>query len=348
MVNRSPVSIQNEIRNLMPNLVELLRPLDGSRIVISGGTGFVGQWLVNALAFAQGNSSLRFEIDVISRFGKDNSPFNTEITKLLNWIKKDFTLDTKKLENSYSHYILGSTPSVSSRGSSNLALVRDATINGTTSVIESIKPQSGLARVINLSSGAADSLDLSEPDFDISLCPPEHFATPNLNYSHAKLQSERIVNQANENGSISGCNLRLYAFAGPLLALDEHFAIGNFMNNALNRLPIDINGNSLTLRSYMYPTDLVNWILKILVSDGIGTFNVGNPASITIGDLASIISKLTSRTKVNYPSREGEFTSYFPETALTEKVFDLKIEVDLDTAILRWWNWLNTNNGTHN
>ena len=341
MGNSSHLSIEDEITELLPALTGVSQDLDGSRILISGGTGFVGQWLISALEYAKRESSIKFDIDVISRYGRENSPFNSEITGSLNWILKDFTKDTKLLREPYSHYILGSTPSVSSRGSSDLSLVRDATINGTRSVLDSIKMQGISGRVINLSSGAASSLEFREPKFEINVCPSEHFTNPAANYAHAKLQSEKLISEASRDGILSGCNLRLYAFAGPLLALDEHFAIGNFMSDAIKRLPININGNSSTLRSYMYPTDLVKWILTVLVSDKTGTFNVGNPNPISIGKLASTISELTSQTTVNFPQQEGEFTSYFPDTSLTEEMFGLNIEINLELAILRWWNWLN-------
>jgi nucleoside-diphosphate-sugar epimerase len=341
MGNSSYLSIENEIRELMPALPGVAQDLENSRILISGGTGFVGKWLISALDYARRESSIKFEIDIISRYGRENSPFNSEITDSLNWILKDFTKDTQLLREPYSHYILGSTPSISSKGSSDLSLVRDATINGTRSVLDSIATHGGLARVINLSSGAASSLEVLEPKFEIDSCPADHFTNPAANYSHAKLQSEKLISEAIRNGTLSGCNLRLYAFAGPLLALDEHFAIGNFMNDAVKLLPISINGNSSTVRSYMYPTDLVNWILKVLVSDKSGTFNVGNPNPITIGELARTISDLTSQSAVVFPKQEGEFTSYFPDTSLTEEMFDLRIEVNLELAISRWWNWLN-------
>jgi nucleoside-diphosphate-sugar epimerase len=346
MGKSSYLSIENEIRELMPSLTGVAQNLEGSRILISGGTGFVGKWLISALEYAKKEFSIKFEIDVISRYGRENSPFNSEITDSLNWILKDFTKDTELLRKPYSHYILGSTPSISSKGSSDLLSVRDATINGTRSVLDSIKMQSGLARVINLSSGAASSLEVLEPKFEINECPADHFTNPSANYAHAKLQSEKLILEASRDGTLSGCNLRLYAFAGPLLALDEHFAVGNFMKDALNRMPIRINGNPNTLRSYMYPTDLVRWILKILVSDKAGTFSVGNPSPVSIGELARTISRVTSQSDVIYPFEDGEFTSYYPDTSLTESTFDLTLEVDFETSILNWWTWLNSTNFT--
>ena len=244
MGKSSYISIENEISELMPTLTAIVKELESARILISGGTGFVGQWLITALDYVRKESSVKFEIDVISRYGKDNSPFNSEITDSLNWILKDLTKETQLLSKPYSHYILGSTPSVSSRGSSNLPLVRDATINGTRFVLQSIDKHGGLARVVNLSSGAAGALENEEPKFDFESCPAEHFRNPTANYAHAKLQSEILISNASKEGSSIGCNLRLYAFAGPLLALDEHFAIGNFMRDALKNLPININGNS--------------------------------------------------------------------------------------------------------
>ena len=340
------VSIAVQTKNLAEKLTDLAGKISGSRILITGGTGFIGTWLISTLHTLRLENSIDLEIDVVSRYGKEKSPFSSQVTDSINWINRDFAKESEGFKKPYSHIILGSTPSVSAKGSDDLKLVRMSTVNGTMSVIDSLKSQSNPPRLINLSSGAARQLEKDEPNFFYEGCPPHHFTTATSNYAHSKMQSERLVERANELGLLSGVNLRLFAFAGPLLSLNEHFAVGNFMKDALNRLPISINGNPNTLRSYMYPTDLVRWILTILVSDKTGTFSVGNPSPISIGELARTISRITSQSEVIFPVNDGEFTSYYPDTSITESTFDLTLEVDFETSILNWWTWLNSTNFT--
>ena len=115
-------------------------------------------------------------------------------------------------------------------------------------------------------------------------------------YGKGKLESERLCIESGIDTVIARC----FAFVGPFLPLDIHYAIGNFIRDALEGKDITVTGDGRPYRSYLYAADLMVWLWTILLEGVPGTaYNVGSENAVSIAELAKVISKCVS-TNIGY------------------------------------------------
>tara|TARA_B100001093_G_C26745803_1_gene978805 strand:+ start:34 stop:936 length:903 start_codon:yes stop_codon:yes gene_type:complete len=156
-------------------------------------------------------------------------------------------------------------------------------------------------------------------------------------YSKLKLYSEtkiRSLNKFNIKCSIA----RLYTFIGSWLPIDQHYILGNFINDALNNRQIVIRSRNLVIRSYMYADDMVVWLITILlnVKKKCNIYNVGSDRQIEIRKLAKLTLKLSNKNKkiMTNPLDSNYIDKYIPNINKTKKEHKLKIKYSLAKALL--------------
>ena len=163
-------------------------------------------------------------------------------------------------------------------------------------------------------------------------------------HAQAKLESERACVDFGQRYGIEMKIARCFAFVGPYLPLDWHFAIGNFIRDAMAGGPIKVNGDGTPKRSYLYAADLAIWLWTILIR---GTdsrpYNVGSRNSLSIAQVAEAVSRaLPGKVAVEIaqepvPGQPAE--RYVPDTARAEKELGLREWIGLDEAIRRTVQW---------
>jgi dTDP-glucose 4,6-dehydratase len=308
---------------------------DGSRVTILGGTGFIGQWLIKALDAFASNFSFSTEITIITRNSKKAQEFfANDIGICLKFVECDLADMPIELEGS-DFFINGATPSKRKTGYDNSDAVYASTVNASNSIIQSAAKFKNIPRVLNLSSGIVYGPQgvavKNQSESSISLKPETRSG-----YLDAKLAAELIFSNAVEIGLVRSISPRLFAFAGPGIALDEHFAVGNFLRNGLQGKPIAIKGNPETMRSYMYPTDLTIWILSALLNPNNQNVNVGSENPIDMLRLAHIISEMTTKKGVRILNENLEASNYVPSTSNFRSTYDVSEIVTLETGLQLW------------
>ena len=130
-------------------------------------------------------------------------------------------------------------------------------------------------------------------------------------YAAAKRDGERFIQELGGKG-LNVAIARCFAFVGLYLPRDQHFAIGNFIEDGLQGRPISVKAQHPVYRSYLYADDLVCWLMTILEQSNplCPAVNVGSDESVLMGDLAKMVADCFG-VKANAPELTGSVTDRY-------------------------------------
>lgn len=334
--------LQSDLEEIGWSLDEDLSELKGKKILFFGGTGFIGTWLTTSILYLNELKELDIKLDIVTRSearAKDRFK-GLNCLNHLNFIENDLRKYEKQQFGMYDIFINGATSSTQISGGNDLHSVGNSSYVASRLIEDSARRFLNLPMVVNLSSGSVyqkpRSIDggLSEQDV---LC-----SQGQTKYESAKLVTEQLLKKLESQSLIKLLNLRLFAFYGPLLELNEHFAVGNFMRDAMARREIVITGSRFTKRSYLYPTDLVVAILKFINKASLGDFNLGGGNPLTMAEVAGFIKEIWQSERIIFASEEEVHPNYYwPDIEKTKRELGKFQSVDFLEGLNRWKLWLN-------
>lgn len=317
--------------------------LRGGRILITGGTGFFGKWILETLMHAREHllgGELTITVLTRSRENARNVFGGAFDFDRVHWHEGDISTFAFP-SGSFSHLIHAATPARASINDHDPLRMLEITISGTRRVLDFAR-RSGVSRFLLTSSGAVygpqppDCHGLSET-FPGHLDPMD----PKNAYAIGKLTSEHLCRHFASN-ELSCLIARCFAFVGPGLPLDEHFAIGNFIGDALAGRNIIIKGDGTPYRSYLYPTDLMIQLLAVLLRGATcRPYNVGHPQAYSIREVAEAVSSQTNvRAEIlGKPHPSARAARYVPEMSRLQSELNILPKVDLTESIRRTLDW---------
>jgi len=164
-------------------------------------------------------------------------------------------------------------------------------------------------------------------------------------YGEAKRAAEVLVAVEADWGDLSVRVARCFAFVGPHLPLDIHFAIGNFIRDAMAGTPIRIKGDGTATRSYLYMADLAAWLWTIALGPtAAGAYNVGSERELSILETArAVAAAIAPGTEIiveGNPVPGVPPHRYVPSTERALRELGLEQHVSLNDAIVRTVTWL--------
>jgi len=319
-----------------------LNEIAGKKILVTGGTGFFGIWLILTLIEIKNRVKGDLEISLISR---DPTAFLARhkqhtIEKFVTFLIGDIkTIKIRKSVAATHVFHMATTAASETFGGERSINKLDMLYQGTGNLLAQL-PDTTEA-VLFTSSGVAYgdvSADaISENDFGF-LDPID----PNSALGIGKLSAEHLIGGfAKEKGykfSIARC----FSFAGPYLPLHLHYAFGNFVRQSLLGEDITIQGDGQDRRSYLYIGDAIAWLLRLIFDPKDSIFNVGSDEAVTIKELAEQINMLSKGSSSilieNEPTLTGNFRrkNYVPNTSKISSIYpELYRWTSLDETIKR-------------
>ena len=120
-------------------------------------------------------------------------------------------------------------------------------------------------------------------------------------YDEAKRFAEAMTMAYHRYHGVDTKIVRIFNTYGPRMRVNDGRAVPAFMSQALRNEDVTVFGDGSQTRSFTYITDLVDGIIRLMLSDENDPVNIGNPRESTIEEIATTIIRMTgSRSKVVY------------------------------------------------
>jgi nucleoside-diphosphate-sugar epimerase len=344
----------SDLEYVLAGADDALAALDGQRVLITGGAGFFGTWLVESIAFANRETHLGCDVTALVLPGEVAALAARYPNGLagVRFVGADIrTLDVRGLPKQ-----LGQPPALdavvhaaifvdAATLAQNPMPTFDTAVDGTRRVLD-LAHASGARRFLFVSSGAvygAQPPELAAMPEDFNGAPD--CASADAVYAQGKRIGETLCACYRRELGLETVVARCFAFVGPHLPLDRHFAIGNFMRDALAGGPVVVRGDGTPLRSYMHAADLTIWLLALLTRGAPGrAYNVGASRAVSIAEAARVVAAAAGPGVTvdvrGTPTPGAPPSRYVPSVSRARDELGLREGLPLAEAVERTMAWL--------
>ena len=160
-------------------------------------------------------------------------------------------------------------------------------------------------------------------------------------YDEAKRFAEAITMAYHRYHGLDTRIVRIFNTFGPRMRPDDGRAIPNFIHQALQGAPMTVYGDGSQTRSFMYVSDLVDGIWRLMQSEIHDPVNLGNPHEMTLLELAKRITRLAGSASpiVFQPLPVDDPKIRQPDISRARRLLDWEPSVDVDEGLRRTIEW---------
>lgn len=352
MIKFDPI-VREDLVAIAEALMPDAKKLSGKTVLITGGSGFLGRYMVSALLYLNENHLQKpCKIISIDNYITSSSVSNDRYLKSphLQRIRHDVTKPLPVRSSiDYIIHAAGIASPIYYRKYPLEAI--DVAVNGTRAMLELAKKKK-VKSIVFFSSSEI----YGDPTPD-ALPTPETYKGnvspigPRACYDESKRMGETLCMTYYEQYNVPAKIIRPFNIYGPGMRRNDYRVIPMFVYDALKgkSLPVHVRGNQT--RAFCYIADATAAFLKILLSDKDGeVYNVGNDTNeTTIKDLAVVLNKIFDNALtidyIEYPKNypQGEPQRRFPNLQKIKHDLGYTPKVNLETGLQRTITWCKNN-----
>ncbi len=165
---------------------------------------------------------------------------------------------------------------------------------------------------------------------------------PRSVYDEAKRFAEAATMAYRREYGVDTAIVRIFNTYGPRMRADDGRAVPTFVHQALRGEPITVSGDGLQTRSLCFVRDTVLGILAVAASGHAGPVNLGNPAELSVLELARCVWSLcgTEDVRIEFIDRPTDDPERRrPDISLAHAEFGWRPVTDLETGLRETVGW---------
>jgi len=154
-------------------------------------------------------------------------------------------------------------------------------------------------------------------------------------YDEAKRFAEAMTVAYHRFHGLDAKIVRIFNTYGPRMRVRDGRAVPAFISQALRNEDVTIFGDGSQTRSFTYITDLVDGIIRLMLSDVNDPVNIGNPREMTLKALAETIVRMTgSSSRLVYrPLPEDDPKVRQPDITRARTLLGWEPKVDVEDGL---------------
>jgi dTDP-glucose 4,6-dehydratase len=163
-------------------------------------------------------------------------------------------------------------------------------------------------------------------------------------YDEAKRFAEAMTMAYHRYHGVDTKIVRIFNTYGPRMRINDGRAVPAFMSQALRNEDVTVFGDGTQTRSFTYITDLVDGIIRLMLSSENDPVNIGNPREMTIKEIAETIIRMTgSKSKVVYrPLPTDDPKQRRPDITRARTLLKWEPRVELEEGLVKTIEYFRT------
>jgi len=163
-------------------------------------------------------------------------------------------------------------------------------------------------------------------------------------YDEAKRFAEAMTTAYHRYHGLDAKIVRIFNTYGPRMRVRDGRAVPAFMSQALRNEDVTVFGDGSQTRSFCYVSDLVDGIIRMMESSENSPINIGNPAEMTIKQIAETIIEMTGSTSriIYQPLPEDDPKVRKPDITRARTLLQWEPKVDLREGLTKTIEYFRT------